>query len=138
MNVRASSDSLLRFLTSELNYIDVHLCTDEFSLGSALVDYSTQLNKAFHYHNFETEPLVFHEWFAMKPSGATGGQAGGKVKVSISIRRDHLPMTPAESPIKSASPKVPVPAGQSKLKVSATFLFRFEISKISFLYFVDL
>ena len=95
MNVKATKDSLLRFLTSELNYIDIHLCTDDFSLGSALLDYSSQLNKAFHYHQFETEPLVFHNTYDIKPSGATGGRPGAKIKVAVSIRRDHLPMTPA-------------------------------------------
>ena len=113
MNVRATKDSLLRFLTSELNYIDIHLCSDDFSLGAALLDYSSQLNRAFHYHNFDNEPLVFHDTFEIKPSGATGGRSGAKVKCAVSVRRDHLPMTPAESPIKPvpspAASKLPTP-----------------------------
>jgi len=80
----------LRFLTSDLNYIEIHLCSEEFSLGTASVDYSISLNKQFHYHDFDHQPIIFETFYPLKPSGQTGGQSGAKVKISVAVRREHV------------------------------------------------
>lgn len=111
MNIRATKDALLRFLTSDLNYIEIHLCSEEFSLGTASVDYSISLNKQFHYHDFDHQPIIFETFYSLKPSGQTGGQPGAKVKISVAVRREHVTLADISeqitSPPVAAGPMVP-------------------------------
>ena len=93
-------------MTSDLNYIEIHLCSEEFSLGTATVDYSISLNKQFHYHDFDNQPIIFETFYPLKPSGQTGGQSGAKVKISVAIRREHVALADISGLVNYGSPRL--------------------------------
>ena len=92
-------------MTSDLNYIEIHLCSEEFSLGTATVDYSISLNKQFHYHDFDHQPIIFETFYPLKPSGQTGGQSGAKVKISVAVRREHVALADVSGLVYYGSPR---------------------------------
>ena len=58
LNIQASKSNLARFITSELNPIEVHLCHGDQSIGSAMVNFAKRFDNKLNMANMDIEPLV--------------------------------------------------------------------------------
>ena len=99
-------------MTSELNNIEIHLCSDDISIGSGILDYSNKLHHKYHQTNLANSSLFIEQDCQLHPAAKTGGRSGAQIQVQVTIEQEGvhhqapLPSTGIEIEQQLPTPKI--------------------------------
>ena len=117
LNIQGTKGSLSRFIMSEINPIEVHLCHEDQSLATAIVDFGAAFDAAFAKCDIEREACRLPATYALNPSPAFGGEKGALLTCVVSIRGENVAQTPVQSLSENVGCPAPPAGGMPRPRV---------------------